>query len=1002
MFRCGKEKGDDQLQLHFKEFDSAEGIEVGFLGIVDPPVPPPPAAAISAAAVIPDGMQAYMTPHYDLPPSFSRQHHLYPVAARASLVGGLQQQHCKELFLQQLAGQVLAARPMHLLHRFHGFFFRQEEEKEAEGEGEATGRKAGFVFSPLLSPPRNGTSSFYSTAAAHHRQPQTAVSSYGIHTYVVMAGIGGFNGPLLRDSSNGRCEPINLSRGGGGGAVASRFDVLQDAVAATRCGYCCRGKEHSLDLHHLVSREASGVPTLLSRLNAKSLLQLLTIQAANWCRKLGSPSAISAAPPLLLTYRIYYSLVAMQNMVFQSTSEVTDLLELWQSTFEADSNRSSIMSSSSNSIQQRTAAADDDCDPFMCVVSDLLTWHFCLTVSKAHLTLRERQLRGAHTCSGRRRKRVYRCSMHYFDVDIDCSSRDLGGSWLQHRFQASGDSMLMVMVPGEGKEEEEAAIRYIRKHRALLNLDFVWAFCGAKGYKSAAREVLLVSACSVPASSSLRGCLDQLFRQGCAPVRLDCLMESMEAIAERSRVVLCALMLHMGSILSSNRQLGVQLLLHLLPYVGPQAARMEIFRSRGPRGERGSCLIVTEGGARDDAVRDSYEAEGGAADPSMTSEDDDDEDDDGAYLNALEAFHEYATGLLHSDRAVVEEAATGSSCCHVSSQLLWLEASLLLANYHRRHHLLHLHQSIVISTGHYRRVLDLLLCSPVSALHHSPAAESTAQLCLQHGFFEGVAAVTGRWLESILGESQCLQEEQQQPSTECDAVSRFEHAIVTIHVLTRKNNHYSDAAVAHHRPLQSMQQVQAMLEAVQRCIPHLLSKLVFDLEAAAAAADPLGGGPGSLHCEEVQQQLVLLLRLCWKVSIIASAAAAAAVEDSCGGRREVGVLVEIALEAIVLANTNTPATRLGDTTLPPSIVRRAFDSIWLAAATRFRAYVVRELLVVGRRGSDGGPHTGCDAAAVIVELLGRSIGAESLLDVIESEPALSRCLDYSMIERLRF
>ena len=993
MFRCGKEKGDDQL-LHFKEFDSAEGIEVGFLGIVDPPVPPPPAAISAAAAVIPDGMQAYVIPHgYDLPPSFSRQHHLYPVAARASLVGGLQQQHCKELFLQQLAGQVHAARPMHLLHRFHGFFFREEEEEEA------TARKAGFTFSPLLSPPRNATSSFYSTAAAHYRQPQTAVS-YGIHTYVVMEGVGGFNGPLLRDSSNGRCELINLSRGGGRrGVVASRFDVLQDAVAATRCGYCCRGKEHSLDLHHLVSREASGVPTLLSRLNAKSLLQLLTIQAANWCRKLGSPSA---APPLLLTYQIYYSLVAMQNMVFQSSSEVTDLLELWQSTFEADIHSSSSISSSINSInsscvphEELTAAIGDDCDPFMCVVSDLLTWHFCLTVSKAHLTLRERQLRGAHTCSGRRRKRVYRCSMHYFDVDIDCSCRDLtgGSSIWPHRFQASGDSMSTAMVPGEGKEEEEAAIRYIRKHRALLNLDFVWAFCGAKGYKSAAREVLLVSACSLPASSSLRGYLDQLFRQGCAPVRLDCLMESMEAIAERSRVVLCALMLHMGSILGSNRQLGVQLLLHLFPYVGPQAARMEIFRSRGLRGERGSCLLVTEGGARD-VVRDSSEVEGGAADPSMTSNDDD------AYLNALEAFHEYATGLLHSDRAVID------SCCHVSSQLLWLEASLLLGSYHRRHHH-HLHQSIVISTGHYRRVLDLLLCSPVSALHHSPAAESTAQLCLQHGFFEGVAAVTGRWLESILGEtellqcqSQCLQEQEQQPSNECDAVSRFEHAIVTIHLLTRKNNHYSDAAGAHHRPLQSMQQVQAMLEAVQRCIPHLLSKLVFDLEAAAAA-DPLGG-QGSLHCEEVQQQLVQLLRLCWKVSIIASAAAAAAVEDSCGGSREVGVLVEIALEAIVLANTNTPATRLGDTTLPPSIVRRAFDSIRLAAATRFRAYVVRELLVVGRRGSDGGPHTGCDAAAVMVELLGRSIGAESLLDVIESEPALSRCLDYSMIERLRF
>jgi hypothetical protein len=124
--------------------------------------------------------------------------------------------------------------------------------------------------------------------------------------------------------------------------------------------------------------------------------------------------------------------------------------------------------------------------------------------------------------------------------------------------------------------------------------------------------------------------------------------------------------------------------------------------------------------------------------------------------------------------------------------------------------------------------------------------------------------------------------------------------------------------------------------------------------------------------------------------------------DSCGGSRELDVLVEIALEVIMRANTS--AIRLGEVhVLPPSIVRRAFDSLRLSAATSFRAYVVRELLVLGHchRDSEVGAGTVC-IATVIVELLGRSVGVESMLDVIESEPALSRCLDYSMIERLRF
>ena len=826
-----------------------------------------------------------------------------------SLVGGLQH-HCRQSFLKELSEQVLEARPMHLLQRFQGFF-----------------REATAAYSPLLSPASNETSSFYSTAVHREAQPMP----YGIHTYVVMAGVGGFNGSLLR-AIDQRELLINLPEE----VVASRFYVLQVAMAATRRGYY-RGKELSPD-HHLVSREASGVPTLLSRLNAKSLLQLVTMQAANWCRKLGcipqidvsgdaspsEPFVIPAKPPLLLTYQIYYSLVAMQNMVFQSSSKVTDLLELWQSTFEAGS------------------SCYEHADPFMRVVSDLLTMYFCLAVSRDHL----RGL-GLGALIHRRRpilSRDYRCSMNYFDMDIVYThSSAPGGSLI------SGDSMsTTVVVPGK-EAEEEAAIRYVRKYRALLNLDFVWALCEAKGYVSAAREVLLMSA-SWPASHSLRGYLEVCV--GRDSVRLDCLMESLQAIAEKSQVVLCTLMLQMGSILDSNKQLGVQLLLHLFPYVGPQAARIEIFRSCGPR-----CtgpIVVAEGG-------------------------------DGAYLNALEAFLEYAAGLLRN-RAVVEDTATGSD---VSLQLLWVEASLLLGNYHRQH----LHQSI--SMGHFQRVLDLLLCSPVSALQHSSAV-STAQLCLQHGFFEGVAAVTGRWLEAALfpGGLQHLQE-----PAECDVVSRFEHAIITIHVLTRKNYHYycsSIDAVAHYQPLQS--QVRAMLESVQRCISHLLSKLVSDLEAGSAKSY----ARQLLHAVDPEmQQLVQLFRLCWKVSIV-SAACSMDGSDSCGGSRELGVLVEIALEAIMLANTSS--IRQGDIhVLPPSIVRRAFDSIRLSAATIFRAYVVRELLVLGHchRDSEVGAGTVC-IATVIVELLGRSVGVESMLDVIESEPALSRCLDYSMIERLRF
>jgi hypothetical protein len=822
-----------------------------------------------------------------------------------SLVGGLQH-HCKELFLKELSEQVFESRLMHLLQRFQGFF------------REATATAA---YSPLLSPDSNETSSFYSTAVHRKAQP----TPFGIHTYVVMAGVGGFNGSLLR-AIDQRELLINLPEG----VAASRFYVLQVTMAAMRCGFY-RGKELSPD-HHLVSREASGVPTLLSHLNAKSLLQLVTMQAANWCRKLGcipqiyvsgdastsEPFVIPATPPLLLTYQIYYSLVAMQNMVFQSSSKVTDLLELWQSTFEAGS------------------SCYEHADPFMRVVSDLLTMYFCLVVSRDHL----RGL-GLGALSRRRRpvlSRDYRCSMNYFDMDIVYIHSSAPGGSLP-----SGDSIsTTVMVPGK-EAEEEAAIRYVRKYRALLNLDFVWALCGAKGYVSAGREVLLMSA-SWPASHSLRGCLEMCV--GRDSVRLDCLMESLQAIAEKSQVVLCTLMLQMGSILDSNRQLGVQLLLHLFPYVGPQAARIEIFRSCGPRG---TCPIVAEGG-------------------------------DGAYLNALEAFHEYASGLLRN-RAVVKDTATGSD---VSLQLLWVEASLLLGNYHRQH----LHQSI--SMGHFQRVLDLLLCSPVSALQHCSAV-STAQLCLQHGFFEGVAAVTGRWLEAALFPGGL-----QEPA-ECDVVSRFEHAIITIHVLTRKNYHYycsSIDAVAHYRPFQS--QVRAMLESVQRCISHLLSKLVSDLEAGSAKSY------ARQHAVDPEmQQLVQLFRLCWKVSIV-SAACSMDGSDSCGGSRELGVLMEIALEAIMLANTSS--IRQGDIhVLPPSIVRRAFDSIRLSAATIFRAYVVRELLVLGHchRDSEAVAGTVC-IATVVVELLGRSVGVESMLDVIESEPALSRCLNYSMIERLRF
>ena len=813
--------------------------------------------------------------------------------------------------MKELSEQVFELRLMHLLQRFQGFF------------REATARETGFAFSPLLSPASNKTSSFYSTAVHREAQP----TPFGIHTYVVMAGVGGFNGSLLRAIGQ-RELLINLPEG----VVASRFYVLQVAMAATRCGYY-RGKELSPD-HHLVSREASGVPILLSRLNAKSLLQLVTMQAANWCRKLdcipqidvsrdastSEPFVIPATPPLLLTYQIYYSLVAMQNMVFQSSSKVTDLLELWQSTFEAGS------------------SCYEHADPFMRVVSDLLTMYFCLVVSRDHL----RGL-GLGALSRRRRpvlSRDYRCSMNYFDMDIVYIHSSAPGGSL-----TSGDSIsTTVMVPGK-EAEEEAAIRYVRKYRALLNLDFVWALCGAKGYVSAGREVLLMSA-SWPASHSLRGYLEVCV--GRDSVRLDCLMDSLQAIAEKSQVVLCTLMLQMGSILDSNRQLGVQLLLHLFPYVGPQAARIEIFRSCGPRG---TCPIVAEGG-------------------------------DDAYLNALETFHEYASGLLRN-RAVVEDTATGSD---VSLQLLWVEASLLLGNYHRQH----LHQSI--STGHFQRVLDLLLCSPVSALQHCSAV-STAQLCLQHGFFEGVAAVTGRWLESALFPGGL-----QEPA-ECDVVSRFEHAIITIHVLTRKNYHYycsSIDAVAHYRPLQS--QVRAMLESVQRCISHLLSKLVSDLKAGSAKSY----ARQLLHAVDPEmQQLVQLFRLCWKVSIV-SAACSMDGSDSYGGSRELGVLMEIDLEAIMLANTSS--IRQGDIhVLPPSIVRRAFDSIRLSAATIFRAYVVRELLVLGHchRDSEAGAGTVC-IATVVVELLGRSVGVESMLDVIESEPALSRCLNYSMIERLRF
>ena len=53
MFRCG---GKDVQPLHLKEVDSAEGTEVCFSGIVDPP------AAAAAAVVIPDAMPAYVMP----------------------------------------------------------------------------------------------------------------------------------------------------------------------------------------------------------------------------------------------------------------------------------------------------------------------------------------------------------------------------------------------------------------------------------------------------------------------------------------------------------------------------------------------------------------------------------------------------------------------------------------------------------------------------------------------------------------------------------------------------------------------------------------------------------------------------------------------------------------------------------------------------------------------------------------------------------------------------
>jgi hypothetical protein len=50
VFRCG---GKDVQSLHLKEVDSAEGTEVCFSGIVDPP---------AAASVISDAMPAYVMP----------------------------------------------------------------------------------------------------------------------------------------------------------------------------------------------------------------------------------------------------------------------------------------------------------------------------------------------------------------------------------------------------------------------------------------------------------------------------------------------------------------------------------------------------------------------------------------------------------------------------------------------------------------------------------------------------------------------------------------------------------------------------------------------------------------------------------------------------------------------------------------------------------------------------------------------------------------------------
>jgi len=801
---------------------------------------------------------------------------------------------------------------MHLLHRFQGFFAEHD-------------RMTGFAWSPLISSPSNA--SFHSTAK--HVVHRLAQDSYGIHTFVRMASVEGFYGSL-RDTD----LTLVLTNPG----AASRFEMLQLAMA-TRCGWD-KGMVRPLEHLHLVSREASGMLLVLSRLNASTLLQLLSMQAASWCRKLGctsrigasgddgisssSPSmgSMSAAPPLLLTYQIYYSLLALQNMILQD-SKVTDLLELWQSTFVFDEGSS------------------DELDPFMLVVSDLLTLFFCLKVSKVHLMLREIGM-GARAII----THVWRFSMNYFDFDIRYNSVE---------FQHSRG-----IVADCGSIMEDVAIRYIRRHRALLNLDFVWAFCEAKGYLLAAQEVLLPSASS-PASPSLYAYLDPLFGKGCIGggiIRLDCLMESVEVIAGKSRVVLCTLMLYIGSILSKNRQLGIQLLLSLFPYVGPQAARIEIFRSSVERHMEG----VT-----------------GGDDPSGKD----------PYLISLEDFHEYATGLL-KNQAKVEGAIT-HRYDDVPLQLLWLEASLMLSDY--------FHQQILQcnAIGHFhRRVLDLLLYSPVLSLR---AAESTVKICLKHGFLRGVEAVTDRWLESILS---MLGEE----PTECDdTVSRFENAIVTMHVL-RKRDQFVDAAAVRNWPFHA--EVQAMLEAVQRCVSHLLSKHVLDLEARcthfgtrklqAVDLQPQPQWMGSFmfteYCE-VQQLLEQLLRLCWKVSIMSAAV------DSSDNGCEVDVLVEIALEAILLANMRS--IRLGDT-LPPSIVRRAYGSIRLSALGRFRGYVVDELLALKHRDNEvggDGPYA-LLVASLIVELLGRSIGLESMLDVIEREPVLSRCLNYSLIERLRF